>query len=84
MENIGDLVLSQTMKVMDNVSEYISKEYKGVKPFDKKKIDNRELIYALDHASPEYMQSKIQEYGPDVVNEFIYEVEMARSRLKTT
>lgn len=44
-ENIYDLALEGISEIIEEVSESISREFKGTKPFDKEAISDEEMLY---------------------------------------
>lgn len=79
-DNIADGILSQLMKSIDDVSNYVSDQYKNVKPFDRAKVDSKEVLFNYDQLSPMDMAYLVDKHGNDKVNEFIHDMEMKRSK----
>lgn len=80
--NIGDSVLSEVMKGIGKVTDYVSKEFKSVKPFDKEKIDPREQLFWYEQLGIEDMNYLVQKYGEDAVNKYVYEMTMLQDKTK--
>ncbi len=74
-DNVYDEVLKRTLERVESVTDTISKNFKGVKPFDKKPIPPREVRRAYDSLSVDDMKFLIQRHGQEKVNQFIGEME---------
>lgn len=88
-DNIGDLVLAETMKIVGNVSDYLAVQYKNVRPFDKTPISNQEQLFNYDiqygpdnPKAVENMQALVQKEGKDKVNEYLFRIDQIRSKTK--
>ena len=74
-ENFFDNVLKKTLKRVDGATDRLSKQFKNVKPFDKEVIPKKELYSSYRMLTPEDMQALLQQHGPEVVDDFIKEME---------
>jgi len=81
-ENPYDKVLDKTMKRVENATNRIAKNFRGVKPFDKEPIDNKELLKYYEGLTPKDMSYLVQTHGAEAMNDFIYEMEMTRIGVK--
>ncbi len=79
-ENIFDGVVEKTLSRIESVSGRISDNFKGMKPFNKEPIKNRDLLNAYNSLTPQEMQTLVQTYGTDMVNDFIREMENLKMR----
>jgi len=78
--NIGDLVLAETMKMVNRISDYIAKEYQGVRPFDKKEVSPKDRLFEFDHITPADMVSFVEKNGTEAANKYVYEMEQLRQK----
>lgn len=79
-ENYGDKVLDGVVKRVEQVTNRLTSDFKGMKPFDKEQIPNEDLMYAYDHLGMEDMDYLIQQHGRDAVNQIISEMETKRRK----
>ena len=79
-DNPYDRVLEKTLKRVNNASDRIGKNLKGVKPFDKEEIPKRELLQSYMTLTSEDMNYLIQTHGEEAMNSFIYEMETYKGR----
>jgi len=79
-ENPFDKVVDKTLSRMESVSDGLAKNFKGMKPFNKEPIKNRDLMNAYNSLTPQEMQQLVQTYGTDTINGFIGEMENLKMR----
>ena len=78
--NIYDTVVEKTLNRIEKVSDRIAANFKGVTPFNKERMPTKDLLNAYQSLTPEDMNSFIQTYGRDTVNNFISEMEMLKQK----
>ena len=79
-ENIADSILGRMNKRMTGVTQLLSTQYKGVKPFDSQEVKPEDQLYWYDQLGSADMDYLIEKYGRDAVNTFVYENELTRQR----
>ncbi len=79
-ENVFDGVVDKTLNRIESVSDKIAKNFKGMKPFNKEPIKNKDLLNAYNSLTPQEMQTLVQTYGTDSINNFIGEMENLKMR----
>ena len=79
-ENLYDLALAGIGEIIEEVSESISKEFKGANPFDKEPISNDEMLLQYNMLTPDKMNELIQTHGREAVNQMIMEMETLKGK----
>ena len=75
-----DIIVDMLLDRFGKVKQEIARQSKGVKPCRREAGSNDELIYIYDNASLEDMQYVIDTYGPDAVNQRLFEVNQLRTK----
>lgn len=80
--NLYDEAVGRVLNRIETASDVISKNFKGVKPFDKKELSNDELFGAYDQLGTLDMEYLIQKHGEEKVGQFIADMETHKARKK--
>ena len=81
-EGIYNRVLAKMLTRIENVSTRMAKEFKGTRPFDQEAVDNRQRLYDYSQLTPEKIQFARQNFGNEVVDNHILEMEQLKARYK--
>jgi len=79
-ESIHDLALDELHERRRLVQEELTKQYKGKKPFRMEPVDNDTLLYIYDNMTTEDMNYAIETYGPESVNDWLFEMNKLKTR----
>ena len=78
--NIADNILARVNKTVGNVANRLSRQYKGVKPFDKEPVRSEDQLYWYEQLGIEDINALIEKHGREKVNYFIFESEQIKQR----
>lgn len=79
---INDKVLKRMLELNGKITQKIRDNLKGVAPFASKPIPPEELIYAKNFIGFQDLTELVNEFGPDRVNELIFDITMMENRRK--
>ena len=74
-ENVYDSVVSKMLDRIEKASDTIALRFKGVTPFNKERIPEKEIRAAFQTLSRQSMIKLIERHGVEAVNDFIAEME---------
>ena len=77
-----DIIVDRLLDRFGKVKEELARQSKGVKPYRREAGSNDELFYIYDNASPEDIQYVLDTYGPDAVNQRLFEINQLKARRK--
>ena len=81
-ENIAESILERVNKRVLSLSDRLTKQYKGVKPFGREELKSEDKLYYYDNLSPLDMDYLITKYGRETMNQMVYEMETLKARRK--
>ena len=79
-ENVADSILARVNKTVGNVANRLSKQYAGVKPFNKQPVETRDQLFWYEQLGVEDMDYLITKHGKDAINEMIFNMETYKQR----
>lgn len=79
-DNPMDSIKEGVVERLGWARERFSKEWKGVKPFNKPQLSNEELLYIYENMSPEDEAFIKGKYGEDIVNRRFMEMQRIKMR----
>lgn len=82
-KGINDLILDKMITIQGNATNKIKEITKGQAPFAAEKITNEDKLRIVNGLSPDDMGQLIQEFGPEALNQLIFEAksfEMSRKK----
>tara|TARA_Y100000310_G_scaffold79617_1_gene76258 strand:- start:1005 stop:1268 length:264 start_codon:yes stop_codon:yes gene_type:complete len=79
-ENIADSILAKVNDRVMSISNRLSKQYKGVKPFDSQKAKPEDQLYWYEHLGIQDMDYLIEKYGWGAINEYVFNMETIKQR----
>jgi len=82
MENIADNILGRMNKRVEAVSNRLSEQYKGVKPFDAQEVKPEDQLYWYEQLGVQDMDYLIEKYGRDTINTYVFNMETIKRRSK--
>jgi len=80
-ESFADKVLAGVNKRVDIVVEKIVKDYANVKPFDTRKMTDRERLDMFDGMNVDDIGDYQSEYGDEALYSYVAEMEALRRKL---
>ena len=82
-DNIADSILNRINTRIGSVSNRLSVQYKGVKPFDAQEVKPEDQLFWYEQLGVQDMDYVIEKYGRDRINQFVFESEQIKARRKT-
>lgn len=70
MANLYDEALKGTVEIIEGVSDEIAKDFKGTLPFDKERVDKKDIIDAYLNLTVEGRRFYIDRYGQNAIEFF--------------
>ena len=81
MDSLFDNVMERASKMTSNIVDAAEK-MAGDKPLGAKTIPGREVVEIMRGLQPQEIDMLVQEFGPDVMNNVLFDVYKAEQRLK--
>ena len=81
MDSLFDNVFERTHQMTTNI-ENAAIKMAGDKPLGVKNVPTRQVIETIRGLQPQELDGLVQEFGPDVMNNFLFDLYKAEQRLK--
>ena len=69
--NLYDNILEGLTEMIEEVSDSISKEFKGVNPFDKEPVSKKQALFDFSQLGPEVQQALRDNLGEDTIDDYL-------------
>lgn len=79
-ENVADSILGRVNKRVEAVANRLSKQYKGVKPFNTTVMKPEDQLYWYEQLGQADMDYLVMTHGEEKMNEYIFNMETIKQR----
>ena len=79
-DNIYEMAVEKVTNRMNQVSNRLATNFKGVKPFGKEEIPKTDLLTSYQNLGTQDMDYLVMKHGREVVNSFIQDMEVLKRR----
>jgi aspartate/tyrosine/aromatic aminotransferase len=79
-KSVWDLAVDELVNRHKLVSDELQRRFRKTRPFRMEAMSEQEALYYYNQLTPEQINSLIETYGRDEVNQMIYEMEQIKRR----
>ena len=79
-ESLYDLVVDELVDRQRLVKAELAERFKKTRPFRMEEVPTDEMLYEYNTMTPEKLDTMIQTYGRDEVNQYIMEMEQLKRK----